>query len=307
MSNPTCPECGVIINPDTAEGTGGLCESWFELILDAAEAATEEAQAEPSMSLSLKQYLALLDGAPTPTPEQRENFVEYVSHAHSWYKHLPLYPPGCPFYFFLDKYAGCDRVRAPDGRAIMVERTEQGFHYSAIPTEEYRARFGYLAYSCDAGTTVVLASPRPIVVPRDKIAAIERDDARKVGLPPEILDAGVVQLTGVIHACSLGMPALWVGGWINRGHSDWPEESGGKCTRQKILERCCRVSGFEKTPYEKQFNDNLFETHPDLAKHTVWVDPVLYELAEPERRRQRTEMRKAIDRVCEIVGSRRMD
>jgi hypothetical protein len=58
---------------------------------------------------------------------------------------------------------------------------------------------------------------------------------------------------------------------------------------------------------EKQFNKNLLETHPDLAEHTVWVDPMLYELAEPERRRQRTEMRKAIDRVCEIVESRRMD
>jgi hypothetical protein len=101
-----------MIDTDTTERTGGLCESCFELILDAAVAATEEAQAEPSASLSLEQYLALLDGAPAPTREERANFVEYVSHAHSWYKHLPLYPPGCPFYFFLDKYAGCDRVRA---------------------------------------------------------------------------------------------------------------------------------------------------------------------------------------------------
>jgi hypothetical protein len=129
-----------------------------------------------------------------------------------------------------------------------------------------------------------------------------------VGLPPEILAAGVVQLTGVIHACSFGMPRLWdEGRWVNRGHSGWPEESGGRRTQEKILERCRHVEAFGETIPERQFNKNLLETHPDLAEHTVWVDPVLYELAEPERRRQRTEMRKAIDRVCEIVESRRMD
>jgi hypothetical protein len=276
-------------------------------MLDAAEAVAQEAEVQPSASLSLEQYLALLDGVPTPTREQRENFVEYVSHAHSWYKHLPLYLPGCPFYFFLDKYAGCDRVRGGDGRAVMVERTEQGFHYSDIPTQSYRARLGCLAYSCDAGTTVVFAGRGPATVPRDKTAAVPRDDAVMCRLPPEILEAGVVELTGVIHACSLGMTRLWdMGPRTTPDQVAWPEESGGKRTVEKIFERCrqFRDPNFERMTIKNLSIEDLFKTHPDLAQHTVFVDPVLCELVEPERRRQRTEMLKAIDRVCEVVESR---
>src|SRR5918995_5505055 len=65
--------------------------------------------------LTLPEYLSLISDIPLPTQQQKENFVEYVSHAHSWYKHLPLYPPGAPFYFFIDKYAGCDRLVSEDG------------------------------------------------------------------------------------------------------------------------------------------------------------------------------------------------
>ena len=53
--------------------------------------------------LTLREYLSLISDIPLPTQQQKENFVEYVSHAHSWYKHLPMYQPGAPFYFFIDK------------------------------------------------------------------------------------------------------------------------------------------------------------------------------------------------------------
>ena len=130
MSNLPCTQCGAIINLSTAERTGGLCRPCFRQIQAAAaavEEALEEAEAEPSTSLSLEQYVALLDGVPMPTQQQKENFVEYVSHAHSWYKHLPLYHPGWPFYFFLDKYAGCDRVAGKDGRALWWKERNKGF------------------------------------------------------------------------------------------------------------------------------------------------------------------------------------
>jgi hypothetical protein len=57
----------------------------------------EKPAAELSV-LSLRQYVELLAQTPLPTEQHKQNFVEYVSHAHSWYKHLPLYPPGAPFY-----------------------------------------------------------------------------------------------------------------------------------------------------------------------------------------------------------------
>jgi hypothetical protein len=45
-------------------------------------------------SLTLAQYVDLVSPVPPPTQQQKEDFADFVSHAHSWYKHLPLYPPG---------------------------------------------------------------------------------------------------------------------------------------------------------------------------------------------------------------------
>ena len=47
--------------------------------------------------------------------------------------------------------------------------------------------------------------------------------------------------------------------------------------------------------------ERLFESHPDSPMHRAMADPVLYELFEPERQRQRTEIIKAIDRVREVI------
>ena len=51
----------------------------------------------------------------------------------------------------------------------------------------------------------------------------------------------------------------------------------------------------------------VFRCHdPNLDRHVavkVLADPVIHELFAPERGRQYGEMRKAIDRVCEVIGS----
>ena len=159
---------------------------------------------------SLDEYLDLLGGVPLPTDPQRDRFVDYVAHAHSWYKHLPPFPPGVPFYFFLDKYAGCDRVRLAGGQTVLEERVKRGFHYSAIPTTEYRRRFGFLAFSCGAGTTVRLLGGDSVVLPRDKTARVPGDDARVRGLPTEILQVGMLRLTGLIHTI-----AATDNGWVS--------------------------------------------------------------------------------------------
>jgi hypothetical protein len=150
--------------------------------------------------LTLREYLSLISDIPLPTQQQKENFVEYVSHAHSWYKHLPMYQPGAPFYFFIDKYAGYDRFLQKDGTAFLEARVTKGFHYSALPTAEYLAYFGHLAYSCGFGKTVVLLSDGPVAVPRDDIPAVPGDDASMYRLPTEIAEAGLTHLTAVIHS-----------------------------------------------------------------------------------------------------------
>ena len=47
--------------------------------------------------LTLRQYIELVSDVPFPTHEQKENFIEYVSRAHSWYKHLPCIHLECHF------------------------------------------------------------------------------------------------------------------------------------------------------------------------------------------------------------------
>jgi len=262
---------------------------------------------EGTMSrLSLDQYLDLLAAVPLPTEPQRDGFVDYVAHAHSWYKHVPPFPPGAPFYFFLDKYAGCDRVRLADGGTVLKERAARGFHYSAIPTTEYRRRFGFLAFSCGSGTTVRLVGGDSVVIPRDKTARVPGDDARMRGLPTEILQAGMVRLTGLIHASAAAQ--LW---WNHLER--WPEELGGRAVLEKI-HTCCRRA-LDRSPTERQQTMNLLqrrqndqrqqEMRPEEAMHMAMVDPGLDEIFGPERRRQHGEMRNAIDRMCELVDRQR--
>jgi hypothetical protein len=248
--------------------------------------------------LTLHQYVNLLSDVPLPTQQQKQNFVEYVSHAHSWYKHLPLYPPGASFYFFVDKYAGCDRLVSKDGTAMLKERAKHGFHYSEYPTAEYRALFGHLAYSCGFGTKVIAMSKGPMVVPHDDLAAVPDDDSRMYRLPPEVIDAGVTRLTAVIHTHSAFNPL-----WLDRGPKDpqeidWPQESGGQFTLEKILSRSEKV--LLDPPAIEILRINL-----PVTGGLKTVDAILFELLTPERNRQYGEMMKAMDRVSELIFANR--
>jgi hypothetical protein len=277
MSKVACTRCGAMILPATATRTSGLCMPCFKPRVRLPLLGIAR---QPSATFTLTQYLRLVAGLPLPTQEQRENFVDYVSHAHSWYKHLPLYLPGVPFYFFIDKYAGCDRMLQEDGTAALRERIKRGFHYSDIPTGEYRSRFGHLAYSCGAGSTVLALGEGPIAMPRDETVAVPGDDAEMYWLPPEILDAGQVRLTAVIHEHSVSFHFWDTRGLASLDGIEWPRESGGQATLKEIWNRCRQVR---------------------LSGKPGFSDPVLRRLFQPERERQSAEIIRAIDRVCRII------
>lgn len=250
--------------------------------------------------LTLSQYAEFIRNIPLPTDQQRENFAGFVASAHSWYKHLPLSLPGVPFYFFIDKHAGYDCVLREDGKIATAKREKRGFHYSAIPTDEYQTRFGHLSFSCRAGMMVVLMNEGPLTVPRDKMIEIPGDDGRMHGLPMEIIEAGVVYLNAAIH------PVCASNGWWDRcgreGPLNWPEESGGKAALEKIFTHCemMRQPGFKRQPF--QLDEELFKQDPILAMHLAGNDLVLRELFTPERKRQHEEIIKAINRVCDLVS-----
>lgn len=72
-----------------------------------------DGEAQPS-------YLDIIGQLPIPTAEQTRNFAEYVAGAHSWYKHLPVYPPA-PFVFYLDPNAGRGSWRARSSRCSIAK------------------------------------------------------------------------------------------------------------------------------------------------------------------------------------------
>src|SRR3989442_90660 len=77
-------------------------------------------------SSAMADYMQVVRVLPRPSPEQISSFVAYVAGAHSWYKHLPLTPPGVQFFFFLDPNAGCDLLLGPGGTAKYRQRNLRG-------------------------------------------------------------------------------------------------------------------------------------------------------------------------------------
>ena len=242
---------------------------------------TYDADHQQVTTLTLAEYVNLLSGVSLPNTQQKSAFAEFVSTAHSWYKHLPRNLPGQPFHFFVDKYAGCDRHVQENGTAVLADRRKQGFHYSDIPTGEYRSRFGYLAFSCSSGTSVFVAT-WPLIYSRDKIAAVPGDDGQIYGLPKEILNAGETHLTAIIHPNASCYP-------VCKRLTAWPEESGGQIALQKIAARC------------REMEDPANPESERYTRSIGYIDPYLDSLIAPERQRQKQGIIRSIDRVCELI------
>jgi hypothetical protein len=257
------------------------------------------------VDISLEQYVHLVAELPLPSKRQKENFADYVSHAHSWYKHLSPYPPGAEFHFYVDKYAGRERKH---GTPLVRDRIQKGFHYSQIPTAVYRSAFGYLAYWRGSKNAVPLVVPRTTAVSvraqsLDQIGMMSGANTLTYGLPVEIFEAGATRLTGAMHLVSAA--SFWLWDEDRRpAQIDWPEESGGRAVLDKIFERCreIRKSGHEWPEMRRIWPP---QRYPSAAHHAPFVDRVLAELLAPERSRQQAEIIKAIDRFCELIESRR--
>lgn len=163
----------------------------------------------PLPRLNLSEYRAIVGPLPPPNFDQIEAFAAYVSSAKSWYKHLPLWPPGQPFLFYIDPHVGLDRIVDANGEVTYLPRTEETplshrFHHTWMTTEEYRSRYGWLAFACNAGSQFMI----PVTAPRPDGKAvsclldnnpcrptIHLTEDRGFQLPEEVVDAGTVCLT----------------------------------------------------------------------------------------------------------------
>lgn len=268
-------------------------------------------------------YVQIVRVLPRPSPQQISSFVAYVAEAHSWYKHLPLTPPGVQFFFFLDPNAGCDLLLGPGGTAKYRQRTESTprFHYSWRTTSEYRQSHGYLEYFAGAGTWILSGEPDGVLCTHNPAAAIfvggsvhpwsfgklrivfqtllgrgipkevlRGQSVMKsfgppleyfstdgwVVVPKEILQIGCVELTAVVHPDS-AQTQLWQHRIIKTGGSDlqWPDDTGGRATLEEIRK--------------------LAQNPTEAAKAQ------LDRLLEPERQRQRSLIKEAINSMVQLI------
>jgi len=99
-----------------------------------------------SNNITNEDYVNVVRQLPRPSTDQIAEFANYVANAHSWYKHLPIYPK-VPFCFFLDPNAGKKMIYDQAGKVRFEDETsEDGFHYTHQTTNEYRKRFGHWNY-----------------------------------------------------------------------------------------------------------------------------------------------------------------
>ncbi|MBD2102011.1 hypothetical protein [Leptolyngbya sp. FACHB-261] len=130
-------------------------------------------------------YAQIVQQLPLPTWQQSERFARFVSDAHSWYKHLPLYPK-VPFVFYLDPHAGEN-----------LEANSRG-HYTWQTTKTYRERFGFWNYFAPYGGSLTLedGSISRLTRPGLKIL-LSTDDW--VAVPPALQAAGTAYVNAMLH------------------------------------------------------------------------------------------------------------
>ncbi len=240
----------------------------------------------PKPSLAMEAYRKTAGALPIPSEKQIDGFVDFVSSAHSWYKHLPLVPPGVPFHFFLNPYVACDMRLLPSGEIEYRKRRKNGFHYSEWPTGKYLKECGYLDYRCFEHTAPIV-KPIEGALTEENIRAQLQGEAEKekrsFQVPEEIFRAGTVNLTGIIHERA-SYSNIWI--WLARqpefAKSDWPSETGGKATFISILEAAHR-------------SDQIRDEHAASAYREM------ESLINPERQRLKGLMRDTVAKVLELV------
>lgn len=155
--------------------------------------------------MDIDTYRLLVSDVAPPTDSQIEAFADYVAGARSWYKHLPLQPPGAEFHFYIDPNAGMDHLVHASGEVTVRSRTPdtESFHYSWMTTADYRERFGCLAFSCAARSSIFgsdQVGEETVLVDSNSLNPVLQVDSDSAMQPPkQILDAGTCSLTALVH------------------------------------------------------------------------------------------------------------
>ncbi len=229
-------------------------------------------------------YADLVAKLPRPTPEQTAAFVDFVAGAHSWYKHLPVWPPGVPFFFFLDPNAGRSLVHLPTGDLAFVDKDDEKdrFHYTWMFTSEYRKRFGHWTYFTAREPGFYCGSNAKGWAELSTRARVLDDEGNWVPVSAEVGLAGTCLLTGLMH--ELFNPRLSVG--RNEGSFNdfktWAQAHPEDPAAQRHAPVVAYLDAVEKTTTSEEYKALNREIEPFL---------------DAERTRQRALMHDAMRRV----------
>ena len=122
----------------------------------------------------MRSYVEVAKELPVPSDQQTHEFADYVTGAHSWYKHLSLFEASA-FVFYLDPNAGRAMIRTHDGDAAFVDHYESTkLHYTWQRTTSYRERFGYWNYGADTARASATRRKRAWLTRPDRACASNR-------------------------------------------------------------------------------------------------------------------------------------
>lgn len=239
--------------------------------------------------MPLARYLDLASRLPLPTHGQLEAYVKRIRNERSWYKHLPILPPGRSFRFFLDPGAGMSRVVREDGQFGVQPRSDaELYHHAWLSTDETRARFGHLSYA--------VVSPGSEVLDHHVPSVLDPELGIDVHLPREALEAARTDVSGLIHPHGTNHALILLQSRICA--PVWPSETGGEDQAEKVLARC-RAIVESGTPLEPAPADAT------LDEETRWAlqfsDWTLHQMLASERQRQHEGMMKAALRAVEFA------
>lgn len=137
-----------------------------------------------------------------PTDEQVDNFIDYVSNAHSWYKHLACVGNQDSINIYLNPSAGCrisfDRKSGLTS-VSRKEETEKFFHYNEMPTKLYIDKFGFLDFQRTNGTMIYFTEGDLVIDNNRNLSKIYCHDGTYVDIPSDILKATKCTVNSCIH------------------------------------------------------------------------------------------------------------
>lgn len=146
-------------------------------------------------------YFEAARALPVPGAEQTRAFAEFVTGAHSWYKHLPILPLS-PFVFYLDPNAGRSMVHVSDDQVQFVDNVEgqRRLHYTWQTTDSYRRRFGHWNYDAPCGTSLMYASDMGVVdTAGSGLNVADVDSTCWLEIPQPLTEAGTALVSSLMY------------------------------------------------------------------------------------------------------------